>query len=509
MNGAIGIQLRKEARALLPWWVCVAVATSGIALLTGQQAGYPRFLRDFEVFVVMVHALGVLALASLSIGHELTSGTLPGLLVQPIDRRRLLLLKLSVLIPAVIALGAIVDGVFETQYLSIRTGARPLLIWGSVAVAIGLVPLLTMLTRKPLGGVVFAIVIPGLVFSASEWRYPLEDGTYAWSLTLYGTLVASAIGLVALFRLFSTLQVAGDGTARSWSRPAASMEHRVSAPRHWLWLLIRKEFRLQYLTLSVSALYVLGAGLILVAQYQNPDYMGPTFYAVTSLHAGFVALLVGAMSSAEERQLGTLASQVLLPRGTSRQWMVKAGVALALTAALTAGLPALLMAIHRPPDAIRIEEEFVAGMLLLTCGAMYVSSLASNSLWALLASLPAIGLGLALTNGMLRPVRSAVWRWLPIDGQRVNEVLKAEYRTDAWAARSEQLQWIYWLQNEAVAWVIAGIALLALYFAARNHRSLERNLRTTATQVAALLLAFWTATVACLVIAQMSYNAIR
>ena len=508
MIGGLGIQLRKEVRALLPWWLCVAAATA-TAVFAQPGSQFPEVRRDYEALVMTVHTLGVLALASLSIGHELTHGTLQGLLVQPIDRRRILLLKLIVLIPAVVALGAIVDAVFTTRYLSTRTGSGPLLIWGSVAAAIGLVPLLTMLTRKPLGGVVFAIVIPGLVFAASEWRYPLREGVQAWSLTMYGTLIASAVGLIALVRLFSTVQVAGDGTARSWSGPAASSARLSASPRHWFWLLIKKEIRLQYLTLTVSGLYLVAAVLVLIAQYRNPDYMGPTFYAVTGLHGGFIALLVGAMSSAEERQFGTLASQVLMPRRASWQWMIKVGVALALTAILAAGLPALLMAIHRPADSFRVEEEFVAGMLLLTCGAMYVSSLASNSLWALLASLPAIGVGLLLTLGQLRPVRLAIYRWLPVDQQRIGAILNAEWRTDAWPARWKQLERIWWLESDATAWVIAGVALLTLYFAARNHRSLERNLRTVATQVATLILLFWIGTIGCFAMAQVAYNAIR
>ena len=399
---------------------------------------------------------------------------------------------------------------FVDYYLSwhVRVPGR-LLVWGPVAVSVGLVPLLTMLTRKPLGGVVFAMVIPGLVFGLSEWLYPLRDSAHAWWLTWYGTLIASGIGVLVLWRQFPRLQVAGDGSTRSWPGPAVSMERRVASPRHWVWLLVKKELRLQYLTLSVSGLYVAAAALILVARNENPDYMGPTFEALSALHGVFIALLTGAMSSAEERHLGTLASQVLLPRAAWRQWAIKVGVTLGLTAVLAIGLPALLQTIHRPVDAFRIEDEFVIGVLLTTCAAMYVSSLSSNSLWALLASLPALGLGLVVTLGLLTPAFRTVRTWIPVDHRRISEILRAEFQSDAWQARAAQLQWFRWLEGEAILWVTGGVALLTLYFAARNHRSLERSVRTIATQVTTLLLMFWTATIACFAIARLAYGAIR
>ena len=56
---------------------------------------------------------------------------------------------------------------------------------------IGLVPLITLLTRKPLGGVVFAIAIPGLILAIAERFFSLRHGTQALSITWYGTLIVS------------------------------------------------------------------------------------------------------------------------------------------------------------------------------------------------------------------------------------------------------------------------------------------------------------------------------
>ena len=509
MTGGLGIQLRKEVRALLPALVVVAIALTAIAFLARLKSGFPHYRNDLELWVAIVHGLGVLSLAALAFGHELMHGTMASLLVQPVARRRILLLKMVVLIPAAVLLGVLADSAFVNYYLWRARIQSQLLVWGPVAVAIGLVPVLTLLTRKPLGGVVFAIVIPGVIFGVSDHFYPLRDGAEAWWITWYGTLAAAGIGLLVLWRAFQNLEAVGDGSARASSRAAVAAARSEAAPRHWIWLLVKKELRLQYLTISVSGLYVVACVLVMAAQSRDPEYLGPTFYAVSALHCAFVALLAGAFASAEERQLGTLASQVLMPQATWRQWAVKVTVTLGLAVALAVGLPWLLMSVHRPADPFPIKDELVAAILLATSAAMYVSSLSSNSLWALLASFPAIGLTLMLTNGMLTPVKRAVWQWLPVDNQRISAIFRAEYRTDAWPARRAELERIYWLQSDAIAWVVAGVALMMMYFAARNHRSLERSVRTIATQATALLLMFWTATIACLAVAQIAYNAIR
>ena len=110
MTSALGIQLRKEIRALVPWWLVVAAAVTAAAILGHRYSGFPNFRNDLEVLVVIAHTLGVMVLAAFSIGHELTHGTLPALLVQPMDRRRILFLKVSVLMAALVALGVLAEG---------------------------------------------------------------------------------------------------------------------------------------------------------------------------------------------------------------------------------------------------------------------------------------------------------------------------------------------------------------------------------------------------------------
>jgi hypothetical protein len=347
MTMPLVIQVRKEARALLPWWLGVAAATTATAMLARRNAGFPHFRNDQELWVVIVHVLGVLAVAALSIGHELTHGTLSSLLVQPVSRVRVLSMKLLVLIPAAVALGMLGDWFFLDRYLPGTAAARPLLVWGPVVAAIGLVPLLTVLTRKPLGGVVFAIAIPGLILVASERFYSLRQSPHALTITWYGTLIVSALGALVLFRQFPRLQTAGDGASASSAVPttrerlaaSAGAMRTVAARRHWIWLLVKKDLRLQPLTLAVSGLYLLVAVMVMVVQRLDPSYVGPTVGAVSVLHGVFIALLAGSFSSAEERHLGTLASGILLPMAAWRQWSIKVAVTVGLALALAIGLP--------------------------------------------------------------------------------------------------------------------------------------------------------------------------
>ena len=95
MTNALYIQARKEMRALLPWWLCVMLATIAMAYVAVQSSGLPFFRYDQQMWLVMVYAAGVLVLAALSVGQELAHGTLAALLVQPVDRGRVLWTKIG------------------------------------------------------------------------------------------------------------------------------------------------------------------------------------------------------------------------------------------------------------------------------------------------------------------------------------------------------------------------------------------------------------------------------
>ena len=508
MSGALAIQLRKEARALLPAWLGVAaILTTALLLLPDQ--GSPRFKSHQESWVILIYALGVLSVSALSFGHELTHGTLSSLLVQPIGRLRVLGLKFVALVPAVLVLGILADRLFGDHLID---GAlRVLLVWGPVFAAVGLVPLITLLTRRPIAGIVFSTSLVGLVLTAANVVYPSRLGDEAWSITSYGTVVMAALGTLGLVFLFPKLQAVGETAGSASSRPESSHQaaHRMT-PRHWVGLLIRKEFRLQYLTLALSGIHVVGVTLITVAQRLDPSYVGPTFLAVSELHGGFIALVAGCLASAEERHLGMTAAQALLPLPAWREWAIKIGVTLAVVVTLSAGLPMLLTVILRPPVGFFPHGEYVVAMILIACAALYVSSLSTNTLWALLATIPVIGVAFAVTSGLTRVIGSTLQRWMPIDYRELGRISDHLYRSDrdAYIVFRDQLNWVSHLERNLDIIVPLGTVALALYFAARNHRSLERGTRLIATQAAGFLIFTGMAALACFAIIQIAWTTV-
>ena len=472
MTSAVTVQVRKELRALLPWWAMAMVACAAMTLMARQSVRFPGFRFEGAIWAVATYVVAALAIGALSIGHELAHRTLPALLVQPVRRGRVLAIKVFVWGLALLTLGLLADWLFIDRLL--RPHSRQLLLWGPIVAGIGLAPLLTLLTRRALGGAVFAMTIPGAIFAVGNIFYPERSDATATNLTWYATLVLSAAGLLLLFRQFGRLEIAGDGAVRSPSarRAMAAEGAGRPAPRHWIGLVVRKELRLQQMTFAVSALYVLACLASAVAQRLNPDYMGATFYALSGLHAVFIALLAGALASAEERQLGTLGVQLLTPQAAWTQWTIKSGTAVALALALGVGLPLLLMWTS-PANRSGFSSEIVIWSLLLTSLGLYVSALSTSSLWALLASFPAIGLALLIGFVALWPMGYVTSHWIRPMAVRVASATSASGHTAS----------IRSVEEPVAVLLVIGLGCLAIVFAGRNHRSLDRSVRSVAGQV--------------------------
>jgi len=520
MTSALYVQTRKEVRALLPWWLGVVVATVAMSVAL-RNSGFPGFRYEHQVWAIAVYAAGILALAALSIGQELTHGTLASLLVQPVERRRVLWTKIAVLVAMVGVLGVAGDLTLPEFSLPTWAPARPLLIWGPVAIGIGLVPLFTLLTRKTMAGPVFGVVVPGLIYVIAERSYP-AGGTGALTVTWYGTLVMSAVGFVALGLLFPRAEVAADGQGWSVNRRAPGEARGAShgaarasnRERHWVWLSIVKEVRLQQLTFAVSGLFLLLGAVIVIAQRMDPPYAGPGIGALAVFHGVFVALIAGSRASAEERHLGVLAAQTLHPRAAWQQWFLKVSVTVSLVLVLAIALPWLFKLldadrlVNRTPDGISIvapasdwfgiESEYFVGVALACLAALYLSSLSANSLWALLACLPVAGVVLAATAALQplvlwtrRDLYTRVWAGVPPamfeDLRSRREVLRA------FSADRHLLQGV---QDYLTIILTASFTIFLLYLAHRNHRTLDRGTRRIALQAVGItaFLAIATAT---------------
>jgi hypothetical protein len=484
MSGALWIQGRKEIRALLPWWALAAAGIPALAWLV--QPDFPGFRFEERMWTLMTYTAAVLGVAAVSMGQELSPGTLAGLLVQPVSRRRLLAIKIVVLTVALVTLGLVAQWAFNIYHtkFAVTRAARPLVVWGPIVAGIGMVPLLTILTRKALAGVVFAIVLPGLVFTAASASLPFSTDangkvTFApevWAITWTGTMAASAVGLLLLILIFTRLQAVAPTAPMASPSQAGSADATFLRSRHrsWIWLAGKKELRLQRLTLAVSAFFLLVCGALSVAMRVTPDYAGPSFADLATLHAGFICLLAGALACAEERQIGTWSSDVLLPRASALVWSIKAAVTMAIALSLATALPLLARPWLDPLNTLRFEGELITVGALIVVAGIYVSSLSSNSLWALLAGFPSIAAVIVLGGLGMAPLMRWGARW-------VHDVAFSVPRLRSSVAGARLVE-----EGILIA-AAAAVALVALELARRNYYSADRRPRTIASQVALLL----------------------
>jgi hypothetical protein len=415
---AVSLAVGKEIRALLPVWAgCAAAVTA---------AGTIGDRRGILSLGILIYCVGSLGLGALSIGHEYTGRTLPLLLAQPSSRARLFLVKQGVLLAMLLTLGAVAwITLNHPQAMSVT--ALTITVTLSVLGGLSVSPLLTMVSRNPVAGIVFTIPLAGFIWLAVETlvAQPLRIGV-SWRVMLG----LCAIAAVVNWRTFMRLE-AKDGRGphvhMQWSSPAA-----VAAParrRHPVWWLVKKELGLQQMTFVVVAIYLLGSLKLLS---HVTDVVADGHAAITALYSGVLALLIGSLASAEERQFGTLESQLLLPMASSTQWLVKVVITLGLALLLAVGLPALLVASRG--RAIRINEWYVCAILILTVTSLYVSSLCSTGIRALLLSVLAAFLVLPVFVQFTHGVRHlTTWRaimlsaflalvlWFGLENQRTSE----------------------------------------------------------------------------------------
>ena len=129
------------------------------------------------------------------------------------------------------------------------------------------------------------------------------------------------------------------------------------------------------------------------------------------------------MASAEERQLGTAEWQILLPMPAWQQWALKAGVSSRARRA-AGGCPARGSAIsRRRPERTYIKSqrawrEITGIVVILTSLSLYLSTLCTSGVRALVLTLPTIvaaflfvrTVGDAIGRVLFRLVHEAGWR---------------------------------------------------------------------------------------------------
>jgi hypothetical protein len=452
--------IRKEVRALGPVWLATV-----IAILAFQ----PR-AAILHGFGAAVYFLGAAALGALSIGHEYTNRTLPFLLTVPARRGRLLLIKLGVLAVMLLTLcgvaGLTVFHSFEAWF-ALTALCLPVMYGLFVA------PWLTMICRSPIAGTVFNVGIAGILLIVGErlgtarYGYTRDVDIVRMAVLWYGSIAVCVVGAVMSWRTFMSLEAIDDrGPELSWptwlrQRPRTTAAAPAFTKQYPIWLLVKKELRLQQMSLAVPGLYLVG--LFAVIPYTRPDPDNLAF-ALTIFYGGLIAVLIGSLASAEERALGTLPAQVLLPVSMRTQWAVKLTVVLALALVLALVLPVVVLQVlsrwHVTIPGLPLQlfwgSPTVVMIAMLAVGSLYVSSLCKSGLWAMIVSVPAVFGVFAVIRLVAFPAAS-VYR-------RVSQLSSGSTHP------------IYFYPSDGeILLLLAVVSVVVLRFALANHRSADQG----------------------------------
>lgn len=461
LTAILPAQAAKEVRALAPVW---ALAVAGIAASGLWPGGVPQG--------ALIYIFGALALGAASIGQEYSHRTLGMLLAQPVDRRRLYWTKFAVLVPMTVALALVFtwlsgDIVLMRRVL-VNDVAQARAEFAAVRVATALLPIvaglliapwLTMVCRSTVAGVVFGFTVPVAILGAAFELMP-GAGAFALTVAMIAIVVTGACAAVLGWSRFQRLEAVENGQAVQlprWRRAA----HAV--PRHPVWMLVFKELHLQQLSFAtVAASMVVSA--VFLRTVSNPRAV---FDVLTLIYVLLLTILIGALASAEERQLGTLDGQLLLPMAAWRQWLVKLTVVFGLALASAAAVPLL---------SGRLGEDLLDGWIplattavVLTAGSLYVSSLCRNAMTAVVTSLVVLPLASA---AFLEIVASAITLASRLRAQRLPAAF-IPYR------RFEEL---------VLAAFIVTLVVLLTRLAYLNHRTSEWSGHRVLLQILLLVL---------------------
>ena len=466
--------LSKEIRGLLPVWAACMAALAGAFLSRSNDLLLNA--------AIVAYIVGPLALGAQSIGQEYAYRTLPMLLSQPVDRRRVLFLKFAVLAVMVLTLAALASNVLKD--VARQTGmwrqfsVQVLPVLGGLFVA----PWVTMICRSSLAGIlatgsfasltfIIQMVIVGAWFGISAEAAQARI-TGPWSLAM---IACCAVGAVLSVRRFIRLE-AIEGPLPSLHLPKWWARAERTRARQPLRALAAKELHLQQLTFVIAGFFIAGTIVVSVLQTVVPLWVDFPIGVVTQLYWVILAIWIGAIASAEERQAGTLEWQLLQPTAAWQQWTVKVGVALAVALVCGVGAPMLLLRII--PNAGQIvtpSREFALLIVLLTAASIYLSSLSSSGIRAMVLALP-VGTALML---WIQAVQGAM-RWVTsrLAGRAMADIVTRTFAP----VRVDPADLILFTLRACALTLVP----LLLWFGFVNHTSSERPVRRVVLQGAAI-----------------------
>ncbi len=411
----------KELRLLLP-------ATLAALILAIVPVWFlPRNPWTSSEMTLYPFAFGIALMALGSFGREMALSTFPLLLAQPIARSRIWWTKVRVLAAA----SAVVLAVWWASWSIYGfTGTTPsdtletTLLGVPMALALlsgGLWS--TLLLRQVAGAFLVTILLPAsiaVLIAALRMETPLPwvcaglvvyaiaGFLLAWWLFLRAQEVMWTGDAVTLSDLFPTRK-SGSSSGESPIRPghthtalntprivAGQPSRAADRPCRPIRALISKELHFHQVSLAgIAALALLHVGVVLIRWLLRGHQIEGMLEGILNFYPFiwlFVPLLVGSLSIAEERRLGTMEAHLGMPVRRRIQFMIKLLSVICLGALLSFLLLVVVEAfgvVLGAPAAIGIFESgttfavIFCCLLALSLLAFYASSLSRNLLQAL------------------------------------------------------------------------------------------------------------------------------
>jgi hypothetical protein len=406
-------RIAKEIRLVRPAWLLTAALMIATAFLPGGG-------KEWAITIVV---FGCLIVAASAFGGEFGHGTIPQLLAQPEDRRRMWLEKMLIMASA---LGSLI-----LLMLSIEGSAWPVAI--IAACALCTIPFYTLIGRGTIAGLILSIPIPGILFLIGGllglWLLRPsalnEERLHFWMRAYFYFVLPTYCAIVFYlgYRRFLNFELAG--REQPQVRLPASMQTRLeqlvsklipTAYPH-LRSLVAKELHLQHnamiLFLGFIALQLLVTVYVSLAHSVASEtfFIAPIFF-----YAATMPLMIGSSAIAEETNLGIRAWHLTLPCSIRTQWFVKLSVVLLFAILFGVAVPLMWLAVGWRLGVLELASDmgsalglfFCSPVLLITLIAFYASSFSRDTLRALLTAFglcAGIVFGVALFSGVFEYLR--------------------------------------------------------------------------------------------------------
>ncbi len=451
--------LRKEVRLLLPSFAAALLLSFSIWLLPSALGAASKSKALFTILSFVACPALVVMMALDSFGKEISGGTFPLLLAQPVARTRLWRIKTGLLGAATVIV--LLSWVLSFHFHSFDSMARNMArndptawkwTFHATAVLFALVTfsggLWTVLFfRQVTAAFWFTLIVPGAIVIG--FTNLIERHPDTWRNAMMAALVLySVAGFLWARRLFlraQDVQPTGGAIAMpGWLKfgrqspdaieverpahslvasPADSEARRCWRPRAALW---QKELQLHQSHFVLAGVLLLLHFVVIASRRFVKESDSPALHFVLLTFWVlwlFMPLLVGCTAVAEERKLGTLEGQLCLPATRRRQFAIKLVTALLLSMLFGAVLPLLLEQTRILPnfdrqlDGVHITEKggayFPLGEILspilpflalagiaaaIGLMAFYASSLSRNTLQSLAPGVLGVLLAFLVAN---------------------------------------------------------------------------------------------------------------